>query len=377
MNSNLVVIPSLLLLMTACSNSVESMKYANEGHLLNQVSKSDEGYFIEYQDSFDAPTNPALAKSYLDKGVLLTDIVCSSQLNYFANIENNSRFSQSELGVLVVLATGIMGINGASQDSFTKLALGGAAVNSSIDLYRNHYLLGPDSDVIISMVNNARQLAREKLGTRNPETFSEAFELLRDYSEICTDNKIRQFVRQTIEKTEFEVDEPIIDIVSENALTNIALILDRSGLSNEQYIGLFWKSKESPKNPHYVKFIDDSLGSLKPDVDKLAIRQLVEIKQLFLRAPSVSAKYQKLINETKLQLDKATDNLNNRPALVAQLKSDFGYSSYESDQMIKEARSREEAVNIVKKEIFNTTMRKASRIEPINSPRKSLVVKVK
>jgi hypothetical protein len=245
MKKTIYVYTIISFFLIGCSTTDPSKRYASEEHLLNKIeTNDDEGYFIEYKSSIDAPQNKDKSIKYLEKGIALTRTVCFDYLNSLSANENDSQFLKNELGALVILSTGIMGLNGVSQDSFTRLALGGAAVNTTIDLYRNHYLLGPDSDVIVDLIKNAMNTAETEIGNRTPNNFVQAYTLLQSYSSLCSDSSIRRLVRDTIKSATLEASSPIVNIVAEEVLTQIKYLFRRVRSLSSDYEKAIADAKE-------------------------------------------------------------------------------------------------------------------------------------
>ncbi|MGR5475214.1 hypothetical protein ACPV5T_19035 [Vibrio astriarenae] len=312
----LIILQSMFLL--GCVGQSPHSKYSGEQHLLDNVDASSDGYFLEYSESVKDKPNVVKAREYLSMGMALSKTVCFKYLDDLEAYQNNTNFTQSEIGVLAVLATGVMGINGASSDSFSRLALGTAALNSSVDLYRNHYLLGPDSDVIIGMVKRAMDLAEVDIKeSRNPpNNFIEAYELLTSYSIICSDSEIRRLVRSSVEKANLIVDSEQKDSSQKEALDDIALKFNRPGLANEQYVGLYWLVREYPTDTESRSIISFLLGEeLEKEVQAKEMEELLAIKRLFEKSGSAAASYQNAIDYRKSAL-RAHENEKDKNNLI-------------------------------------------------------------
>ncbi len=338
--------------------------------MLNNVTVNTTGYFNEYALSTSNPNNTAMALKYLEKGVALSRSVCFEHLDYLVASENDTSFGQNELGILVILATGIMGLNGVDQDNFSKLALGAAAVNSSIDLYRNHYLLGPDSDVIVDLVKNAMNAAELEISNRAPTNFVDAYTLLESYSRLCSDSQIRRLVRDAIKSTEFVANASFTNREEANkTMTEIAVALDRSGLSNKQYFGLYWKAKESPTKTEYLHVVNNALGDAQEMVDSLRIDALVEIKRLYSKSPYVSAEYQLIVDETKSAIQKIEDNPLNESTFKAVLNDYISNEEFvELRQTLGDFDNQETVMKAALKNISDVTLTRVSAIEASYSP---------
>lgn len=297
------IIGFIVLLMTGCSSIPASHKYVSEKHILNKVKVNDNGYFVEFANSVVDKTNPQKATAYLTAGLALSRTACYKQLDSLATNSNRAKYGQEQLGIIAVLGSGILGINGADSDNFSRIALGTAAVNSSIDLYENYYLLGPDSDVIVAKVREGMEAIFEKVTESNPSDFYDAYSRLESYSRICSSNSIRSIVRAAIQKAGFIVTSAITDVVSEQTLDEIAQEFNRVGLSNDQYFAMYWYTHQTPvsgsdeENLITTKLGDITLSDLKASATK--------VKALFRRIPQTQKKLQAQLTNI---LNKANDS---------------------------------------------------------------------
>jgi hypothetical protein len=350
-------------------------------HLLNNVKPDeDEGFFVEFKSSADDQPNKDKAIKYLDKGLALTRTVCFDYLDNLSANENNSQFLKNELGALIILSTGIMGLNGVSQDSFTRLALGGAAANTTIDLYRNHYLLGPDSDVIIDLIKNAMNTAETEVGNRAPNNFVQAFTLLESYSLLCSDSSIRRLVRDSIKSAKLEATSPIINIVAEEVLTKIAKEFGRSGLSDQQYFGLFWLSTETPSKAEYKSIVDKALGDLLTDpalqAKLIDLNTLTQIKYLFRRVRSLSSDYEKAIADAKEKIAQAENKVNSDTDLSNFIGTFSSISSSQALLKINTLNGGANKLQYATEKISNEVLIKVPSQTMIISPNSGVHIKV-
>lgn len=316
---------SLLLMLTlsGCAGvHTTDNKYANENHLLNNITTNDdgslqEGSFQEYHDLMhaikEAPTEESWrSKLYLTKGMALSKTACYDYLDAISSDQNNSLFTQKGFGVAVVLATGIMGLNGLTEDNFTELALGAAAINSSIDLYREHYLLGPDGDVIIDMVKNAMVTVEDKINTKSPSSFIEAYTLLESYSRLCTTYSIRRLVRDSLKAAKFEATQDEIETTQRDTITEIAKIFDKPSITRMQAFGLYWQATRKPTdaiiNEKIKAATGNEIATFKDDSNKILfddLNTLIKIKNLFYQIPKYTETFETDITNYKPSLDKA------------------------------------------------------------------------
>jgi hypothetical protein len=306
---------SLILLTTSCANITSSHdKYSNEEHLLYKLDSSDDGFFEEYKASYEADktgsNTPTISLRYLNKGIALSRSVCYDFLDEMTTGGNNSKFSQNETGVLVLLASGIMGLNGVNADSFTRLALVGTAINSTFELYNNHYLLGEDGDVIIDLIKQAMMAAESEIKTKSPQTFIDAYTLLESYSRVCSNSTIRRLVRDSLKKAIVIASSENADKAEETALTEIAQLFGAFGLSKQQLLGLYWYSHEASLDTDAQNAVNDALGTnLSSIILNVANKdKVIKSKEFFAKIPSFSNNLQNIIDDTKLKRDYLTQN---------------------------------------------------------------------
>jgi len=280
---------SLSLLLTGCA-APASKKYVTVRHILKQVEDGESGYFAEYAASVADVDDASKADTYLTAGLALARSACYDSLDRLASRSNNSNFAQEELGVLVVLASGVLGVNDSNSKTFTRIALGTAAVNSTIDLYENYYLLGPDVDIIVAKIREAMEVVFSKVTETTPATFYDAYARLESYSRICGTYSVRAIVREAIKQASFDATSYVVDAVTDETLDKIAQLFGRVSLSNDQYFGLYWYTHQTPgtgsdeETALVTKLGDITLADAKTHG--------TAVKQLFRRIPRTQKKFQ-------------------------------------------------------------------------------------
>ena len=311
---------SLILLTTSCAHITSSHdKYSNEKHLLYKIESSDDGFFDEYKASYEADetdqNTPDLSLRYLNKGIALSRSVCYDFLDEVTTGGNNSKFAQNEVGVLVLLASGIMGLNGVNADSFTRLALAGTAINSTFELYNNHYLLGEDGDVITDLIKQAMVAAESEIQTKSPQTFIEAYTLLESYSRVCSNSTIRRLVRDSLKQAIVIASSDNADEAENTAITEIAQLFGEVGFSKQQLLGLYWYAHEAGLDNDATTAIQNAFGETLSDkilTQKDGKDKAIKSKDIFNKIPEFSNNLQKIIDEAKLNIDYFNQNANTK-----------------------------------------------------------------
>ncbi len=295
-----------------CANHPPERLYANEDHLLGKVMDPDadkwyeidksDGWFKAYTDSHAQQDDVSLAEKYLSMGMALSQSLCFKQLDDVQRRQNNHSFSQGEFNLLVILGTGILGVNEASPENLTRLALGAAAVNSTLDLYRNHYLLGPDGDVIVDMVKGGMRTLRQEIeNSPSPQTFVQAYGQLEAFSNTCTSTSIRKLVRDAIKSANVVATDTLRNTVNDVHKDNIAEALNRNGLSYEQLAAVYWYALEQPSDKY-----DDYLTEALEGITLKDIKDAREdIRSAFRSMPKLMATYSSWVRAQKLAVDVA------------------------------------------------------------------------
>jgi hypothetical protein len=165
---------------------------------------------------------------------------CEDQLDSLAVKHRNHNAAKDIFIASSLLATGIMGINGVSGDSFERLALGSAFTISAFDIRENYYLLGPDRIEIINMIRSGLVKMTDATLQKDALTFEDAYSQIRDVAYICTNNQIDALVRESLIKGKDSIQvSPIVDAQLVASYNRIAEILNARPLSDKQHLGMY------------------------------------------------------------------------------------------------------------------------------------------
>lgn len=300
-----------------CASHPPERLYANEDHLLGNISnpKADswylndnsEGWFAEYDAAKDEDATAAEIAAYQSMGMALSEALCYKQLDDIQRRQNKLGFSQGEFNLLVILGTGILGVNEASPENLTRTALGAAAINSTMDLYRNHYLLGPDGDVIVEMVKDGMARLRQEVeNSPSPQTFVGAYRQLQAFSNTCTSSSIRKLVRGAIKSANIVVGDTLQNTASAVHKDNIADSLNRNGLSYDQMAAVYWYAMEQPDNKYDDYLVKTLNGISLKDIKNAK----ATIRSSFRSMPKLMATYSAWVKEQSKAVDDALDKQN-------------------------------------------------------------------
>lgn len=239
-----VAVLMILVSLSGCS-SFSANHFANSKHLTGDVKdelfSNKSQFFKEYKDALDCTSScDDKYKDYRDKGVALVKSSCEDELDSLANKHNNHNAGKDLFIASTLLATGMMGINGASSSSFEKLALGSAFTITMLDIRENYYLLGPDRIEIIEMIRTG--LAKMEISTMQKDvlSFENAYSQIRDVAYICTNNQIDSLVRESLNKGKDSLSiSPIADANLTQSYNKISEILNARPLSDNQLLGMY------------------------------------------------------------------------------------------------------------------------------------------
>jgi hypothetical protein len=204
----------IVLLLSGCaSRDFDSHKYVSIEHQKSTEFEEDsELSFPSYKIiraivSAGNTPSPTVVNNYFSEGLMLTRTHCLDSVLAVVKQSNDSSYRKDQFLIGSVLVTGLMGINGASSDSFEKLALGTAFLVSTSDLYQNYYLMGPDAGNVLALLEKALEAQFIFATSSAPANFVEASNRIYDYATVCSSPKIDQMVTEAMSAAEFKVPE--------------------------------------------------------------------------------------------------------------------------------------------------------------------------
>lgn len=283
---------SLGLLSSCATKNIDATKYITENHIKKTESKIDEGAtFPALKAIISAGTSitPELLLSYQNEAILLTRTHCLNSVRNIVNRSHKLNYTKEQFLLSSILATGLMGMNGASSNSFEKLALGSAFIIGSTELFQNYYLLGPDATEVIGLLENALNTQQKAYEIEPPINFYDASKRIYNYATICTNVKINQLVKSSISKANLVV--PMQAPIKTNIKNRIAKIFNLSVISDTQLAALLFiatNGEDKLKDNHVKKALGDVI-KLEVGSEKLGL-----ISNVFSSLPE---KYKKPISD--------------------------------------------------------------------------------
>lgn len=239
-----------LLLLSSCS--IYKTNPAEEFSSFDGECGSDgnAGSFRKaFYESCIAPDSPTKGRAYQNAGVNSILAMCHAYLDDLESADNHLAFFKEEFGILVVLGTGILGVNGtATSEAFSRIALSAAAVNSTIDNVDNSYLLGPNSSAIHTFVGRALDTMRLQIEELPSAGFHTTRRRLGDLARTCTHKEIRDLVNSALAQADLVADaeNARVNNAERETLREIASTIGVTGglLSTEQLLAAYWVSHE-------------------------------------------------------------------------------------------------------------------------------------
>lgn len=285
----------LLICLAGCATPADH-RYVNEEHMLKNIKDGDRGYFKEYRESVDSPDDSGLALKYMEAGITLSRSACYKHLDVLASRDNNVKYGKEQFGILVILGSGILGLNDAASENFSRLALAGSAINSSVDLYRNYYLLGPDSDIVVDKIKEAMEAAYKEIIVVPPKKFKDAYIKIESFARICSSSSIRRLVRDALREANFVATSELQDTAAQIVLDKVAKVFNRSGLNDEQYFAIYWEVFETPADNMYKAEVQKLLGDITIDDVK---KEAELLKSYYRQIPKTVAAYSNKLKELR------------------------------------------------------------------------------
>lgn len=224
------------LVIGGCANHpVNSDKYISEDHM-DGTANPAEGYatYIDAKEQIgeDDPDEEILRR-FVEQGSMLTYQNCLSTVEGIANNSHQMSYTKDQYLVGSVLATGLLAINGASTETIERVALGSSFLVSSLELYQNYYLMGPDAASVVDLVRKAMNKQLDYALEQSPDSFYEAAKVILDLSYVCSSVQINQMVADSIRTANIKspsevlpqslVQEQLETILDEDIISNIEM----------------------------------------------------------------------------------------------------------------------------------------------------------
>ena len=218
---------------------MNSDKYISDDHMDGTADPAEgyDTYKLAKEEIGEANPDKGKLKRFVEQGSMLTYQNCLSTVEGIAINSHQMSYTKDQYLIGSVLATGLLAINGASTESVERLALGSSFLVSSLELYQNYYLMGPDAASVVDLVRNAMDTQLDYTLEQRPKTFYEAAKLILDLSYVCSSVQINQMVADSIRTANIKPPSQVVpQVLVQEQLENV---LDINILSNHQLAAIY------------------------------------------------------------------------------------------------------------------------------------------
>lgn len=209
--------------------------------------QTEKAFFHAANQSCMDPGNEDKAKKFQALGIAAVTATCQEYLLTLYSSDTYLGFSQRQFDIAIVLGTGLMGLNGASTSSFSRAALGAAAVSGTMNNLDNTFLLGPSAESVISLINNGLTLVKERIETLPEADFPETQMRLRNLADVCTAAKIHELIDNAVKQADLEIATATNARADaeRQVIREIAALFGEPDLNEKQLIGVYWLTSEA------------------------------------------------------------------------------------------------------------------------------------
>ena len=281
----------LILLMTGCSayKSDPAYDYSSFDGTCGEAGSTG-SFKSAFYDSCSNPKDTAKGETYQQLGVNGIMATCEKYLNDLEAADSHLGFFKEEFGTLVVLGTGILGINGSTSTSaFSRIALSTAAINTTVDSIDNNYLLGPNSAGVHDFIKRGLVTLSQDIDDLDGAGFNTTRVRLGELADVCTHKKIRVLINEAL------LTAKLVTVLKDNEaddvkrakqnkqLLEIATKVSGTGglLSSDQLLAAYWITHEAGLKKSKV---EDILGEINFDVFTVGLKN--ELSGLFSNLPA-------------------------------------------------------------------------------------------
>lgn len=210
-------------------------------------------------------TNPgaenASATQIATAGYNLVDTECREFFSSIAAYNNNVNFYKKETTMVGATAAGVLALLKRSPRTVAFSAIGTAFVADSLDTFQQFAVFTPQASNVSKLVSDAMLLYKRSAPPTDTNVMTDvgtAYALIGGYADLCTYDRIQQFVGDAI-KAAKPVDDnagarTIFNTEDKNLLAGINsyLKLPTTLLSDEQYVKIAWFIRAGTTNTDYI-----------------------------------------------------------------------------------------------------------------------------
>lgn len=197
------------------------------------------------------------ASEMLESGFSLVRADCQQFFIARKDAQGRSNILRSSVAPISAALAGIIGLvrfSDSDADRYiTALALGTAAVNSSIDIHTEHYLFGAENvQEVRDLTFRAISASEQAIRTSNPIGYYAVANQLMDHQDVCTPGRIAQLAKLAIAAGEVEAaPAATVDTRDANVLLGLGEHFGMPGSLNADQAGAIWWLLNGAGPGHY------------------------------------------------------------------------------------------------------------------------------
>jgi len=217
-------------------------KYDNNNECTEEEEVDIRDWNFLYYDAVDSRDDFDKVAKYLKQGLSVNIATCYDFLSALEERQTILEHGRDQALLLGILATGILAITGGGEDAVEGVALGTAFLSDSVNIYRDAFLLGPAPgsvrDLVIKKMRSFKTEVKKRLDAIEDSSasptlpFNDAFDVLREHAEICTNSGVSSAITEVASKTEFEppdsgvADTQLAEMMQERARERVTIALE-------------------------------------------------------------------------------------------------------------------------------------------------------
>ncbi len=202
------------------------------------------------------------AGEMLESGFSLVRADCQQFFISRKEAQGRANILRSSVAPISAALAGIIGLVRFSDNDvdryITALALGTAAINSSIDIHTEHYLFGAENvQEVRDLTFKAISASEQAIRTANPAGYYAVANQLMDHQDICTPRRIAQLARLAIAAGDVTAASlATIDTSDAKVLLGLGEHFGMPGSLNADQTGAVWWLLNGAGSDHY-----DTIGT--------------------------------------------------------------------------------------------------------------------
>ncbi len=156
-------------------------------------SSQKEGVALEQRN----PQTNSLA-DYLDSGFGLADLYCSRFMIIAAETRQSRKLQKDSFAAVDVLMGTVLNAVSAGSNLITSINSGFGLVGSTYDNIDSSFVISPEKDTLVRLVQAAQSGFRQEVRERPPHSFAHGRSIIEKYASMCTFDGMRGLVEASL-----------------------------------------------------------------------------------------------------------------------------------------------------------------------------------